>query len=155
MSFWGILRLLRMVPSQETMPLREILSSDFDYMRLMDKKQREFLEANTECAECKYLRFCGGGCRAMSFKAYGSIMRKDNETCDFFRNGWLDLVKVLRSRQRILLFREIANSTWKNLNILYFMGIPRGLSVHFGSWRSTLDVIYSEKFFAASFVFCR
>ena len=74
------------------MPLREILSNDSDYMRLMDKKQQEFLEASPECAECKYLRFCGGGCRALSFKAYGSILRKDTDTCNFFRNGWLDMV---------------------------------------------------------------
>lgn len=96
-EFLGYPPIVTDTPGQETMPLREILSSDSEYMRLMDKKQREFLEASPECAECKYLRFCGGGCRALSFKAYGSILRKDNEACNFFRNGWLDmLIETLR-----------------------------------------------------------
>ena len=86
-------------PGEKTMPLREILSTGSDYMNLMNMKQGEFIDSNPECAKCKYLPICGGGCRAMSFRAYGSVTGKDNETCKFFREGWFD--RVIETLRRV------------------------------------------------------
>ena len=110
-DFLGYPPIVTDIPGQKTMPLREILSTGSDYMNLMNKKRSEFMEANPECAECKFLRLCGGGCRVMSFRSYGSIMRKDNERCEFFRGGWFNRVverlKRIRPQAKLNLPNDI------------------------------------------------
>ena len=76
-------------PEQETCTLSDVLKTGSPYMKLMDTRRDVFLKENRECAECEYLSFCGGGCRASSRKSCGSIFGKDPIMCSFFHEGWL------------------------------------------------------------------
>ena len=98
-NFLGYPPIVSDTPGEKTVPLREILSTGSDYMQLMSRKQSEFIASSPECAACKYLSVCGGGCRAMSFQAYGSIVRKDNAACDFFRGG--NFNRVIETLHRV------------------------------------------------------
>ena len=86
--------------SQKQMLQMHFTGNCSDYMQLMSRKQGEFIASSPECSACEYLSICGGGCRAMSFRAYSSILRKDNETCKFFREGWLERVIETLGRVR-------------------------------------------------------
>lgn len=113
-NFLGYPPIVSDIAGTKTIPLREILSTGSYYMQLMSQKESEFIETNPECAECKYLSICGGGCRAMSYKAYGNIMRKDNNTCEFFRGGIfkrvLETLRRIRPQAKLNLPNDIVSS---------------------------------------------
>ena len=53
-------------------------------------------KANDKCANCKYFKYCAGGCRALSYAYCGKYLREDPWKCVFYEKGYYDkLVKVL------------------------------------------------------------
>ncbi|MBQ9005052.1 MAG: radical SAM protein [Atopobiaceae bacterium] len=85
-------------PAAATMPLREQLTTGSPYLNLLDRRSKEIFEANPTCVACPYLRYCGGGCRAMAHQAGGTIIDRDLDTCGFFNDGWARKVMETVSR---------------------------------------------------------
>lgn len=49
--------------------------------------------ANRKCAECRWFKYCGGGCRALGcMYSDGSFTGEDISKCIFFENGWYDRI---------------------------------------------------------------
>ncbi|WP_420094255.1 SPASM domain-containing protein [Paenibacillus faecalis] len=51
------------------------LQLSFIFLNDLDQK-------NILCANCKYLKICGTGCRANAFESFGDIYRKDPLNCE-------------------------------------------------------------------------
>lgn len=54
-------------------------------------------EANEACRSCRYFKFCGGGCPALSINYNGSFLACDPMKCAFFQNGYYERVVELLS----------------------------------------------------------
>ena len=50
----------------------------------LHKKQK----ANQKCAECRYFKYCNGGCPALGWLFTGDRNGSDLTKCLFFENGW-------------------------------------------------------------------
>ncbi len=80
-------------PLQARMPnlLRSELSKVWKrsvFRRLVDRKKKEVLAHNPECAACGFFGECGMGCRALALTETGSPMAKDPITCELFKKGY-------------------------------------------------------------------
>lgn len=77
--------------------MKECLT-DSRYMQLITTRASEVLAHNEKCADCKYRRFCLGGCRAGGFMFHqGDILGADESACKLFMNGWVHrVVKKVR-----------------------------------------------------------
>ena len=65
----------------------------------------ELREENKECGECKYFRYCLGGCRAVALIYNKHNNGKDPTKCLFFKNGYYK--KIITTL-----------SDWKNLSVM-------------------------------------
>lgn len=82
-------------PNVYTTPLKQILTDSVyisDVCSTVDAIERH----NMECAKCKYLPNCCGGCRAVAVGANGNdFLAPDLNTCRFYKDGWYDKFKAL------------------------------------------------------------
>lgn len=62
--------------------------SDSYYMQFVNKRIKDLLAVNQECAACEYCYKCGGGCRATALAEENNIMGCDREKCMLHRNGY-------------------------------------------------------------------
>lgn len=63
---------------------------------IIDMKKSEILAYNSQCADCKAFKDCGGGCRALAVSATGNLQAVDPQICELYKGDY---------RQR---FRELA-----------------------------------------------
>lgn len=70
-------------------PLKELLSSG-DYMSEVCRNLHKFLKENQKCAECRYFRYCNGGCPALGLLFTRNRCGSDLTKCLFYENGWYD-----------------------------------------------------------------
>ena len=69
--------------------------SDSRYMRFIDTRVSEYLERNTECADCEYAHTCAGGCRASALESEpGALFGPDPYACELFRGGWAPKIRA-------------------------------------------------------------
>jgi Fe-coproporphyrin III synthase len=78
---------------QDQMPnlLREDLSKVWAHSllrRIADRKKKDLLAGNPECAACALFKECGLGCRAAALMLTGNPMAKDPAMCDLFTKGY-------------------------------------------------------------------
>ncbi len=67
------------------------------YLEELDDTLKTLTEANSKCAGCKWLHYCGGGSRAEAYHATGDRLGCDVTKCIFFEQGYLDkLRKIMR-----------------------------------------------------------
>lgn len=73
-------------------PLRDLLT-DSDYMKIVCSNLHKRRKNNQKCAECKYFRYCLGGCPALGglysperLDLFGTDITK----CLFYENGWYE-----------------------------------------------------------------
>lgn len=52
-------------------------------------------EHNPKCAECKYFKYCVGGCRALALALTGDKLGCDIAKCAFFKKGWYERITML------------------------------------------------------------
>ena len=68
---------------------------DSRYMRFIDTRVSEYLERNTECADCEYAHTCAGGCRASALESEpGALFGPDPYACELFRGGWAPKIRA-------------------------------------------------------------
>ena len=69
--------------------------SDSRSMRFIDTRVSEYLERNTECADCEYAHTCAGGCRASALESEpGALFGPDPYACELFRGGWAPKIRA-------------------------------------------------------------
>lgn len=79
---------------------QRIQSSEFGGLRVQDL---------TLCRECKYVRFCGGGCRSDALYAGGTLRDPDLRTCNEMKWLFETLVDKLPSDVQTIYHRAILN----------------------------------------------
>ncbi len=70
-------------------PLKELLTSS-DYLTEVCTNLHKFRKANKKCDECKYFRWCCGGCPALGWLFSGDKRGSDLTKCLFYENGWYE-----------------------------------------------------------------
>ncbi len=88
------------MPIQEEMPnIMEIgllkALSDSTYLRRIDTRLVDLLNANEKCSACEHKLYCGGGCRAGALISCNEYLGCDEYTCYFFKNKYEDKIKQL------------------------------------------------------------
>lgn len=52
-------------------------------------------ENNPKCGDCKYFRYCVGGCRALAYALTNDKLGCDPAKCAFFKKGWYKRITAL------------------------------------------------------------
>lgn len=79
------------------------------YLDLMNTTFGEIYENNEACRNCKYWKYCAGGCRAIALVWSGDFLGQDKSKCYFFNHGYVP--KIVES------FKN-ADKAWKCENDL-------------------------------------
>ncbi len=72
--------------------LKQALSGSW-YMRFIDKRVRDIIAENPQCAGCEHRYVCGGGCRASAMEKTGEYMGVDPNQCFLWKNGYVEQIK--------------------------------------------------------------
>lgn len=56
---------------------------------------KQLANVNEKCAECKYFRYCAGGCRALALALTGDKLGSDFAKCVFFKKGYYEKITKL------------------------------------------------------------
>lgn len=67
------------------------------YLQCVCTTVKDLKEHNKKCAECKWLKYCCGGCRAISFAATEDFLGIDPSKCLFFNAGYLEKLQSVLS----------------------------------------------------------
>lgn len=101
---------------QEKFPLvREIglqkgLTDSF-YMQFIDRRIKDLLEVNEECATCEYRFRCGGGCRAGALlKGNHDLMGCDRTQCTLWKGGYVERIRQTAEKARAAYERRKAEA---------------------------------------------
>ena len=70
-------------------PLKELLTGS-DFLSEVCTNLHKFRKANSKCDECKYFRWCCGGCPALGLLFTGDRRGSDLSKCLFYENGWYE-----------------------------------------------------------------
>ncbi len=68
------------------------------YKHFRELTAGDLLNNNPDCADCRYLHYCGCGCRAVSITDGNGFYGRDKNRCAFFTHGWYEkLMSFLNS----------------------------------------------------------
>ncbi|MBR1751582.1 MAG: radical SAM protein [Ruminococcus sp.] len=65
--------------------------TDSFYMSFINTRASDYMAMHPECEECRYSRYCLGGCRASALESADDpldLMAKDLACCEIFKEGW-------------------------------------------------------------------
>ena len=75
--------------------------SDSIYMQFIDRRIKDLLEVNQECAACEYRFRCGGGCRAAALTgADHDLMGCDRMMCLLWKGGYVERIRQTAEKAR-------------------------------------------------------
>ena len=86
-------------PQQNKFPIVQKIGlqkglSDSYYMQFVNKRIKDLLAVNQECATCEYCYKCGGGCRAAALAGgEHNLMGCDREKCMLHKNGYEERIR--------------------------------------------------------------
>ena len=69
--------------------LKELLTGS-EFLSEVCTNLHKFRKSNKKCDECRYFRWCNGGCPALGLLFTGDRMGSDLSKCLFYENGWYD-----------------------------------------------------------------
>lgn len=100
---------------QECFPLIQEIGlqkglDDSFYMEFVNRRVKDLLEVNKECAACKHRLTCGGGCRAMALEYDHNLMGCDREACLFLKGGYAEKVRQVAEEARAAYERRKAEA---------------------------------------------
>lgn len=73
--------------------------TDSRYMSMIDERLTAYMRHNPKCAECKYIMYCAGGCRAGGLESHpDDLLAPDEYACEIFQNGWLTKIREAVSK---------------------------------------------------------
>ena len=64
------------------------LLNDSNYFKDISTTVGELKQSNEKCGNCKYFRYCTGGCPALAFNEFRQMLREDSWKCYFFENKY-------------------------------------------------------------------
>ena len=81
--------------------LQDILGNS-DYLNEVCTNLHKFCKANKKCNECKYWRWCNGGCPALGLLFTGDRRGSDLSKCLFYKDNWYNKIeKVMDGWQNL------------------------------------------------------
>ena len=86
-------------PLVQEIGLQKGLDDSF-YMEFVDRRVKDLLAVNKECAACKYNLICGGGCRANAIECDCNLMGCDQGACLFLKGGYAERVRQAAEKAR-------------------------------------------------------
>ena len=101
---------------QELFPLiRDIgLQKGLDdsfYMQFVNRRVKDLMAVNKECADCKYSLICGGGCRASALLSGDhNLMGCDRSMCKLLKNGYDERIRQVAEQARAAYERRKAEA---------------------------------------------
>lgn len=75
-------------------PLEKLLSSS-PYLSFVTCTKGDKARNSAACGSCPFVKYCGGGCPAISVLMNGSYYGRDDSSCIFFRDGYYAKLKEL------------------------------------------------------------
>lgn len=66
------------------------LLNDSEYFKDISTTVGELKQNNEKCANCKYFKYCTGGCPALSFNEFRQKLKEDTWKCYFFENKYYE-----------------------------------------------------------------
>lgn len=73
--------------------------TDSQYMHMIDERLSTYMKHNQKCAECKYIMYCAGGCRAGGLESNpDDLLAPDEYACELFQNGWIKKIRETVNR---------------------------------------------------------
>lgn len=96
-------------PLVQNIGLQKGLDDSF-YMDFVDRRVKDLLAVNKECAACDYRYKCGGGCRAMALECDHNLMGCDREVCLLFKGGYAEKARQVAEKARAAYERRKAEA---------------------------------------------
>ncbi|MEM3712302.1 MAG: radical SAM protein [Thermoproteota archaeon] len=87
--------------------LFEIIKNYKDYSDNCRKFTEIRIEHLKECSTCRFLKLCGGGCRAKAYLESGDLLGKDRLTCELMEFFESKILKLLPLESKALIERLI------------------------------------------------
>ena len=66
--------------------------NDSYFMEFVSRKVSDLIAHSEECRDCRYLKFCKGGCRANALD-FGDLMGPDKDSCFYWQNGYHERIR--------------------------------------------------------------
>ena len=87
-------------PKVQDIGLRQGLSDSL-YMKFVDGRVKDLLEANAECSACAERLKCGGGCRASALvEGDQNLMGCDRNMCTLWKKGYVERIRQVAEEAR-------------------------------------------------------
>ena len=86
-------------PLVQEIGLQKGLDDSF-YMEFVDRRVKDLLAVNKECAACEHRLTCGGGCRAMALEYDHNLMGCDRGACQILKGGYAERVRKTAEKAR-------------------------------------------------------
>lgn len=96
-------------PLVQEIGLQKGLDGSF-YMDFVDRRVKDLLAVNKECAACEYHLTCGGGCRASALEYDHNLMGCDREACLFLKGGYAEKARKVAEEARVAYERRKAEA---------------------------------------------
>ena len=71
------------------------LLNDSDYFKDISTTVGQLKQNNEKCGNCKYFKYCTGGCPALAFNEFRQMLREDSWKCYFFENKYYEKIDSL------------------------------------------------------------
>lgn len=68
------------------------LLNDSDYFKDISITVGDLRQNNEKCANCKYFKYCTGGCPALAFSEFRKLLKEDSWKCYFFENKYYEKI---------------------------------------------------------------
>ena len=64
-----------------------------DYLQNVCTTVKDLKEHNEKCADCRWFRYCCGGCRAVGLALTHDVFGSDRSKCLFFEGGYMEKLR--------------------------------------------------------------
>ena len=85
---------LTMFPDLMKDGLKYALKGNNYYMTFIDSRVKDLMRENGECADCRYVLRCCGGCRAHAFISEGDMYGTDRMMCTLWKEGYAERIRA-------------------------------------------------------------
>lgn len=85
-----------------TTSANSLFTSTYGYAKLSSRNLDDLFKENSDCADCKYVNFCHGGCRANAYLYSNNYYATDINACTFFKDGYYEQIIRLMDSLNII-----------------------------------------------------
>lgn len=88
--------------------LHELLN-DSEYFNYISTTVKQLKDKNEKCRDCKYFKYCTGGCMALSINEFRQRFREDTWKCYFFENKCYEKIDEIFNSYQSLSIMKLEN----------------------------------------------